>query len=51
MVTAPVVSFSENSPHGTPITEVVRRTGLALPETTEPGPTEVGPVRPTIIWA
>ncbi|TGC06700.1 hypothetical protein CRG93_19315 [Escherichia sp. E2593] len=43
-----VVSF-ENSPSRAAKLWVARRTGFAVPATKEPGPTEVGPVRPAII--
>ena len=43
-----VVSF-ENSPSKAAKLWVARRTGFAVPATKEPGPTEVGPVRPAII--
>src|SRR5699024_2919310 len=43
-----VVSF-ENSPSRGGKLGVVRRTGFPQPATKEPGPTEVGPIRPTII--
>lgn len=47
-VASTCVSF-ENSPSRGLKLGVVRRTGLRLPANAEPGPTEVGPVRPTII--
>ena len=43
-----VVSF-ENSPSRAAKLWVARRTRFAVPATREPGPTEVGPVRPAII--
>ncbi len=43
-----LVSF-ENSPTGGGKLGVARRTGFPQPASKEPGPTEVGPVRPAII--
>lgn len=45
----PLVVSSENSPSRAAKLWVARRTRFAVPATRDPGPTEVGPVRPTII--
>lgn len=46
---ASLLVSSENSPTRGSKLRVARRTGLELPASKEPGPTEVGPVRPAII--